>query len=147
MKTITIFVLLSFTASTLCRSQAVKNSSLPQLGKDPVGKVVAAMTLEEKASLVVGTGTRMPGAPSAATTTPPQSNPVPGQTQNLVPGSAGKSFALKRLGITPMVLADGPAGLRISPIRDNDKDTYYCTAFPVSTLLASTWDTQLVNKV
>lgn len=147
MKAITIFVLLSFTASTLCRSQAVKNSSLPQLGKDPVGKVVAAMTLEEKASLVVGTGTRMPGAPPAAATTTPQSNPVPGQTLNLVPGSAGRSFALKRLGITPMVLADGPAGLRISPIRDNDKDTYYCTAFPVATLLASTWDTQLVNKV
>ena len=37
----------------------------PQLGQAPVQEVVAAMTLEEKASLVVGTGMRM-GAASAA---------------------------------------------------------------------------------
>ncbi|HOK75882.1 MAG TPA: hypothetical protein PLS74_12260 [Bacteroidales bacterium] len=36
---------------------------LPQLGKDPVKKVVSAMTLEEKVSIVVGAGMRMPGAP------------------------------------------------------------------------------------
>lgn len=34
---------------------------LPQLGKDPIKDVIKAMTLEEKAKLVVGNGFRMPG--------------------------------------------------------------------------------------
>lgn len=128
-----------------------QNPTGPKLGRDPVKKVVAAMTLEEKAALVVGTGMRMPGGP------PPSSNAKPGeklpsgtaigQTKSLVDGAAGTSFALLRLAITPMVLTDGPAGVRISPTRENDNNTYYCTAFPVGTLLASTWDVDLVNKV
>jgi beta-glucosidase len=124
-----------------------QNSVAPKLGKDPVKKVVAAMTLEEKAALVVGTGMRMPGGPSPSGNTSSAQGPVIGETQNMVSGAAGTSYALPRLGITPMVLTDGPAGVRIDPTRANDKSTYYCTAFPVATLLASTWDTELVNKV
>jgi beta-glucosidase len=132
-----------------------QNGNAPKLGKDPVKKVIAAMTLEEKAALVVGTGMRMPGGPPPSTnanapanpTANTASGPVIGHTQSLVDGAAGTSFSLPRLGITPMVLTDGPAGVRISPTRENDKNTYYCTAFPVGTLLASTWDVDLVNKV
>jgi beta-glucosidase len=132
-----------------------QTGNIPKLGKDPVKKVIAAMTLEEKAALVVGTGMRMPGGPppspdAKAPVNPPANppaGPVIGSTQSLVPGAAGTSFAISRLGITPMVLTDGPAGVRISPTRENDKNTYYCTAFPVGTLLASTWDIDLVNKV
>jgi beta-glucosidase len=113
---------------------------LPQLGKASIKEVIGAMTLEEKAKLVVGNGFRMPG-------TRPQ-GPVIGQTQDKVPGAAGTTFAILRLGIPSIVVADGPAGLRIQPIRNNDSTkTYYATAFPVATLLASTWDTALVKKV
>jgi len=133
-----------------------QTGNVPKLGKDPVKKVIAAMTLEEKAALVVGTGMRMPGGPppSGTTANPPAnapanapSGPVVGRTQSLVEGAAGTTFAIPRLGITPMVETDGPAGVRINPTRENDKNTYYCTAFPVGTLLASTWDVDLVNKV
>ena len=113
---------------------------LPQLGKASIKEVIASMTLEEKAKLVVGNGFRMPGVR-------PQ-GPVIGQTQDKVPGAAGTTFAIPRLGIPSIVVADGPAGLRIQPVRNNDSSkTYYATAFPVATLLASTWDTALVKKV
>lgn len=112
----------------------------PQLGKDPVKQVIAAMTLEEKAKFLVGNGFRMPGAR-------PQ-GPTIGQTQDKVPGAAGTTFPIPRLGIPSIVESDGPAGLRIQPIRNNDSSkTYYATAFPVATLLASTWDTALVKQV
>ena len=117
--------------------QVGHSQTLPQLGKDPIEKIVAAMTAEEKVSLLVGTG--MPGFGGQSA--------VVGSTQNIVPGAAGTTFPIERLGIPAIVVADGPAGLRISPTREGNEATYYCTAFPVATLLASTWNTALVKNV
>src|ERR1035437_382598 len=105
-------------------------------------ELVGKMTLEEKASLVVGLGMKLPGMEL------PSSGPVVGQTQDKVPGAAGNTFAIPRLGIPSIVVSDGPAGLRIDPFRNGDSSkTYYATAWPVATLLASTWDTALVKKM
>ncbi|MEP6845618.1 MAG: glycoside hydrolase family 3 N-terminal domain-containing protein, partial [Panacibacter sp.] len=99
------------------------------------------MTLEEKAKLLVGNGFSMPGAK-------PPGGPVIGQTQDKVPGAAGTTFAIPRLGIPSIVVSDGPAGVRIDPFRNGDSSrSYYATAWPVGTLLASSWDTALVKKV
>jgi len=118
--------------------------ALPQLGKAPVKDVIAAMTREEKASLVIGTGMKVAGV----TLGPDMQGPVVGTTQQGVPGAAGMTFAIPRLGIPATVVADGPAGLRIQPTRGKDTSrTYYATAFPIATLLASTWDTALVEQV
>ena len=111
--------------------------AVPQLGKDSVEDVISAMTLEEKAHLVIGTG--MAGTSGDST--------VIGTTKKLVPGAAGTTYPIPRLGIPAIVLADGPAGLRIDPIREGDSATYYCTHFPIGTLLASTWNQDLVEEV
>jgi beta-glucosidase len=101
--------------------------------------LVSQLSLEEKVNLVVGMGMNIPGMS--------QSGPVIGQTMDKVPGAAGTTYAIPRLGLPNTVLADGPAGLRIEPKRNGDNNTYYATAWPVGTLLASTWNTQLVQEV
>ena len=119
----------------------VASAQTPQLGKNSVKEIIAAMTLEEKAKFLVGNGFKMPGQK-------PPGAPVIGQTEDKVPGAAGTTFAIPRLGIPSIVVADGPAGLRISPFRNGDSTkSFYATAWPIATLLASSWDTALVKKV
>lgn len=130
MKTIAI------AASLLLITMASCNNT-PKLSPDNIDEVIAAMTLEEKAHLIVGTG--MDGVEGDSA--------VVGETRSIVPGAAGTTFPIERLGIPAVVLADGPAGLRINPTREGDSATYYCTHFPIGTLLASTWDTALVEEV
>ena len=128
--------LLFFSLVALIPSALLSQKTKPSKTKEIVGK----MTLEEKVNLVVGMGMKIPGMDMG-------SGPVVGQTMDKVPGAAGTTFAIPHLGIPTTVVADGPAGLRISPTRKDDKNTYYATAWPVATLLASTWDTKLVEQV
>lgn len=92
-----------------------------------------------------------------------------------VPGSAGEtSSCAARQGVKAIALADGPAGLRLSqnyavsdgkvqmlpfeaaiergflydgPELEGDIYYQYCTAFPVGTLLAQTWNEELIQEV
>jgi len=141
----------------------------PQLGTDPIDKVIAAMTLEEKASFVVGTERmkvtppdRAPGMPVREmfsdelkaklaqckdSTEAYEMMIATSLVQGKVSGSAGQHYALPRLGIEPIVYADGPAGLRIDPLRKDEPGEFYCTAFPVGATLAASWDVDLVKEV
>ena len=100
-------------------------------------EVMSRLSLEDKAHFVIGTGMQGFSGDEA----------VIGATKTLVPGAAGTTYPLDSLGIPAIVLADGPAGLRIDATREGDSATYYCTHFPIGTLLASTWNTQLVEEV
>jgi beta-glucosidase len=139
-------------------AQAQSKKPLPKLGKSTLKQVVDAMTLQEKSKLVVGMGFKMPGMPAPAKGEKPKSIDIGGfklppsdpeayDVPEKVAGTAGRTHAIPRLGIPSITVSDGPAGLRIDPTRTNDANTYYATAFPVATLLASTWDTSLVRKV
>jgi beta-glucosidase len=139
-----------FTSALTVKAQT---QPAPQLGKNSIKEVIAAMTLEEKVTLLVGSG-KAPKPKPAGNGKPGVSNgwvpepPMIGHTETKVPGAAGNTTAIPRLGIPSMVLSDGPAGVRISPKRKGDSThTYYATAFPVGTLLASTWDPEMVKTV
>ncbi len=110
-----------------------------KLSENNIDEIVAEMTLEEKAILVVGVGMDHEDTLNTTATV--------GSSADLVPGAAGSTHAIPRLGIPSVVLADGPAGLRINPTREGDEKTYYCTHFPIGTLLASTWNQELVEEV
>ena len=120
MKRLTLLLVLM--AVGLSNGFAQNKESLT-LREDNIEAIIAAMTNEEKVTLLVG------------------------GTGDLVPGAAGYTRAIPRLGIPMTVLADGPAGLRIQPKREGSDQTFYCTGFPTSTLLASSWDPELVETV
>jgi len=95
--------------------------------------LLSQMTLDEKIRLLKGSGMK--------------SGLGMGPSGEGVRGAVGTIVPIPRLGIPTLYLSDGPAGLRISPTRKNEDKTYYCTAFPIATLLASTWNVDLVEKV
>lgn len=111
----------------------------PRLGKSPINEIISAMTIDEKIDLLVGFSDEdtSDSIPSATI----------GFTKKIVPGAAGITRAIPRLDIPSIVLADGPAKLRIDPRRPGTDSTFYCTHFPVATSLASTWNAPLVKSV
>ena len=116
---------------------ALGASAQPKLSKATIKDVVKAMTLDEKIEFLHGIG--MPAASG--------SGPVTGSVQGKVPGAAGETQRIERLGIPAIIMADGPAGLRIDTLRGGETRRYYTTAFPTGTILASTWNTALVEEV
>lgn len=87
-----------------------------------IDEVVKAMTLDEKAHLVIGSG-------------------YPGPN-----GLAGATHAIPRLGIPSIIFSDGPAGVRIGGFFAGAAPRY-ATAFPIPSLLSATWDVDQITKV
>ncbi len=111
-------------------------SNLPQLGKSAIEEVIAAMTLEEKAALVVGTGLKMGEKENNMGFQIPN-QPIPGsladQTKVYVSGAVGRTLEIPRLGVTTIEMVDGPAGPSFGS---------RTTAYP-----SSTWDVDLVFEI
>ncbi|PQB05697.1 glycoside hydrolase family 3 N-terminal domain-containing protein [Aureitalea marina] len=98
-----------------------------------VANLLELMSVEEKIHLLKGSGIA-----SAMGRTEPGTG---------IPGAVGTIVPTPRLGLPTIYLSDGPAGLRIQPTREGEDRTYYCTAFPIATLLASTWNEDLAMDV
>lgn len=137
------FILLASAALVVGCATADKQGPKNTINQE---EVMSKLSLEDKAHFVIGTG--MAGFSG--------NDAVIGATRSLVPGAAGTTYPLDSLGIPAIVLADGPAGLRIDAKRQKegkdgraelDSATYYCTHFPIGTLLASTWNTELIQQV
>lgn len=108
-------------------SASAQSKKAIHLGQAPVQAVLRAMTLEEKATLVVGMQML-------------QTNAV------ATKGVAGHTAGISRLGIPSISLADGSMGLRLTTLGNNIKNPYYTTRFPSGTLMASTWDVSLMKE-
>ena len=93
------------------------------LREDNIDDIVKAMTVEEKVGLLVGC------------------------QEAMMPGAAGNTRPIERLGIPMTILCDGPAGLNIEPKREGTDQTFYCTGFPTGTAMASSWDIALMEYV
>lgn len=94
-----------------------------------VDSLLAQMTTREKTRLLVGAGW---GSLFAGFNIP--------FCHGIVPGAAGETRSISRLGVRPLVMADGPAGLRL-------KLGMRATAFPVGMSLACSRDTALLYEV
>jgi beta-glucosidase len=134
-------------------------------GKYTLDELTAQLTVEEMAHLCSGTakGLEMMSAVGSSSIT--------------VPGAAGDTTAIMKedRDIRAMILADGPAGLRLipqfvaseegvilseaKPFTAEGMETgelqsevegihyyQYCTAIPIATLLAASWDMELIEE-
>lgn len=129
------FILIS-SLLMICATGKTQNAPhVPQLGKDKIEDVIAAMTPEEKVYLLMGLGENN------------WTNPEKGPKTVIIDGEAGLTWAIPRLNIKPTVMTDGPAGMRIVSHPEGKDFTRYCTAFPTATALASTWNTEMVEEV
>lgn len=134
-------------------------------GRYSMEQLVAQLTVEEMADLCVGTGREAQA----------EGIGVIGSASQTVPGAAGDtSVLLGYRGVRNMVNADGPAGLRLQPCyrtdaqgnlvpggeimgnqvapmppkREGEVNHYQdCTAIPIATLLASSWDLELIEDM
>lgn len=110
---------------TLCFA----TTTMAQLRADNVDSILSQMTIREKATLVVGGGW---GSMF-------QGIGMPTLRRHTVPGAAGETRAIPRLGIPSIILSDGPAGIRV---RENGHVCY-----PMGLALAATGDTLLVEEI
>ena len=122
------------------QAQCQEYNNTLQLPHATIKQVIKAMTIEEKAQILLGAGLNSQALKNE--------EGIIGDVKGRVQGATGSTNGLSKFGIPELVMSDGPAGLRIDPIRENDNTkTYYATAWPVGILLASSWDTKLIQEV
>ena len=154
-----------------CKTDKTETVTLADVksGRATMDDLLAQLTMEEMADLCVGTARGGFGGMS-----------VIGTASAVVPGAAGDTCSkmAEARGVHNLVLADGPAGLRLTPFFAVDEENkiipelsassfrtigldklpktdikgevtnyyQYCTAIPIATMLAQTWDMDVVEE-
>ncbi len=135
LKNLFIGVLAIVTSQIILQSCAKKQQ--PQLGKDPIENVIADMTPEEKIGMTVGDGKFLPAGDAKSTE----------QGLGIIIANQNSKLVVPRLLIGSSALTDGPSGINRDPHPAGAKEYSYTTAFPTSTCLAATWNTEMLEKV
>ena len=129
----------------IAAAMAAAGCTADKLTEKNIDKIIDRMSLEEKATMVIGSGKGLLfGGSAEEVNFNPAATSVSGGE---VPGATGSNYGFPCYGIPEVILSDGPAGLRISPTREGSDRTYYCTAFPVATALASSWNPPLLEDI
>ena len=178
--------LLDAPAEALKKAEVAWHSKAKELGLTPVDFVPSAeekapYTEDEKDALakkIASSLTRVQLVELMHGAFNKEKGSTVGDAGKRVPGTAGEtSDELTSAGIPPVIIADGPAGIRIVQKYEVDKasgkpyfdgltqsmaqgffaidhhrqniETYYqfATAFPIGTLLAQSWNTEEIAKV
>lgn len=125
-------------------------------GKISMEQFVSAMSVSKMTDIIMG-GSKLQNAEGQSAGAKSENaefadGTMIGAQGNSVNGSAGENAAIYINSdlIPNIVVADGPAGIRINQrMEAEDGKTYYqyCTAWPVGTLAAQTWDYDLIMKM
>lgn len=115
----------------------------------PMDELISSLTVEQKVNIVMGTRRGDSNPPEQAPGMPDRQfhDPIEDISQGRIKGAAADGYSIDSLHIPSVIYADGPAGLRIAPVRENDSQTYYCTAFPTGTSLAASWDVEAIERI
>ena len=124
-------------ASSIVLLSCSGDTQSPQLGKDKIETVIAAMTLEEKIGMTVGDGKFLPATDSKTIE----------QGLGIIIANQNSKLVIPRLLVMTTALTDGPSGINRDPHPAGAKEYTYTTAFPTSTCLAATWNTDMLEKV
>lgn len=117
---------------TFCSFGSATAQTSLTLTPDNIEQIIEALTLDEKSKLLVGAGL-------GSTIDGVIGFPLPFVGTSRVPGAAGATQAIKRLGIPDIILCDGPAGVRIK--------NYKTTSVPCGISLASMRDEAMVERI
>ena len=124
-------------------------NSMPQLGKDKLKDVIAALTIDEKIALIVGVGDGKNPPPGVPVYDPKsgisiEDNTITNPTPLFTPTVDGCVWGIPRLGIKSTVM--GGVTIACTNPKDSTQEVRY-TAFPTETSMAPTWNTALMEKV
>lgn len=109
-----------------------ENRPIEERAKD----LVSRMTLEEKIGLIVGDGRFIP-----------KTSIIADEVIEVPVANINSKMLIQRFSLATTALTDGPSGINKGTAPEGAKNYTYTTAFPTGTLLAATWNTELVGNI